>query len=130
MKKLMYLFAIVVVAFIAQSCEPVPNLDQRGAVTGIVTDAITGEPIVGCEVYLSPYTSAERVAPRDFVPVGSSMVLTDSVGYYEFTHVYFGKYKVAAVADGYVPSDNVEILLTSDNDNDWVKLNFQLEKSE
>ena len=40
------------------------------------------------------------------------------------------KYNVAAVADGYVPSDNVEILLTSDNDNDWVKLNFQLEKSE
>jgi hypothetical protein len=44
--------------------------------------------------------------------------------------VYFGKYNVAAVADGYVPSDNVEILLTDDNDDDWVKLNFQLEKGE
>ena len=130
MKKLMYFFAIAIMAVLAQSCEPVPDLAQIGAVTGVVTDATTGEPIVGCEVYLSRYTPAERVAPRDFVPVRSSMVLTDSVGYYEFTHVYFGKYNVAAVADGYVPSDNVEILLTSDNDNDWVKLNFQLEKSE
>ena len=127
----MYVLAIVVLAVLVQSCDPVPDLDQKyGAVTGVVTDATTGEPIVGCKVHLSRYTPAERVAPRDFVPVEPSMVLTDSVGYYEFTHVYFGKYNVAAVADGYVPSDNVEILLTSNNDNDWVKLNFQLEKSE
>ena len=130
MKKLMYLFALVVVAFIAQSCEPVPNLDERGAVTGIVTDATTGEPIAGCEVYLSRYTSAERVAPRDFVPVGPSMVLTDGAGYYEFAHVHLGKYNVSAVAEGYLPSDNVEVFLTSDGDADWLEVNFQLQKGE
>ena len=130
MKKLMYFFAIAIMAVLAQSCEPVPNLDERGAVTGIVTDATTGEPIAGCEVYLSRYTSAERVAPRDFVPVGPSMVLTDGAGYYEFAHVHLGKYNISAVADGYVPSDNVEILLTSDNDNDWLEVDFQLVKEE
>ena len=131
MKKLMYVFAIAIMAVLAQSCEPVPNLDQKyGAVTGVVTDATTGEPIVGCEVYLSRYTPAERVAPRDFEPVGPSMVLTDSEGYYEFAHVHFGKYNVAAVADGYVPSDNVEIVLTDDNDDDWLEVNFQLVKGE
>lgn len=128
MKKLMYLFAIVVVAFIAQSCEPAPDLDQRGAVTGVVTDATTGETIVGCEVYLSPYTPAERVAPRD--SVRPSMVLTDSAGYYEFTHLYLGKYNVSAVAEGYLPSDNVEVFLTSDGDADWLEVNFQLQKGE
>lgn len=131
MKKLMYFFAIAIMAVLAQSCEPLPpDLAQIGAVTGVVTDATTGEPIAGCEVYLSRYTSAERIAPRAAEPAWPHKAITDSLGKYEFTHVYFGKYNVAAVADGYVPSDNVEILLTSDNDNDWVKLNFQLEKSE
>ena len=130
MKRLIYVLAIAVVAVISQSCEPVPNLDQKGTISGVVTDATTGEPIVGCEVYLSRYTPAERVAPRDFAPVEPSMVLTDSVGYYEFTHVYFGKYNVAAVADGYVPSDNVVIVLTDDNDDDWLEVDFQLVKGE
>ena len=131
MKKLMYVFAIAIMAVLAQSCEPVPNLDQKyGAVTGVVTDATTGEPIVGAEVYLSRYTSAERVAPRDFVPVGPSMVLTDGAGYYEFAHVHFGKYNVDARAEGYEPSDNVLIVLTDDNDDDWLEVNFQLVKGE
>ena len=68
---------------------------QETIVVGEVYDATTGEPIVGCEVYLSPYTPAERVAPRDFVPVGPSMVLTDGAGYYEFAHVHLGKYNVS-----------------------------------
>lgn len=130
MKKLMYVFAIAIMAVLAQSCEPVPNLAQKGTISGVVTDATTGAPIVGCEVYLSRYTPAERIAPRDFAPVGPSMVLTDSVGYYEFTHVYFGKYNVAARAEGYEPSDNVEIVLTDDNDDDWLEVNFQLVKGE
>ena len=120
----MYVLAIVVLAVLVQSCDPVPNLDQKyGAVTGVVTDATTGEPIVGCEVYLSRYTPAERIAPRDFV-------LTDSEGYYEFAHVHFGKYNVAAIAEGYEPSDNVVIVLTDDNDDDWLEVDFQLVKEE
>lgn len=130
MKRLIYVLAIAVVAVISQSCEPVPNLDQKGTISGVVTDATTGEPIAGCEVYLSRYTSAERVAPRDFVPVGPSMVLTDGAGYYEFAHVHLGKYNISAVADGYVPSDNVEVFLTSDGDADWLEVNFQLQKGE
>ena len=130
MKRLIYVLAIAVVAVISQSCEPVPNLDQKGTISGVVTDATTGEPIAGCEVYLSRYTSAERIAPRDFEPVGPSMVLTDSVGYYEFAHVHFGKYNVAARAEGYEPSDNVVIVLTDDNDDDWLEVDFQLVKEE
>ena len=128
----MYVLAIVVLAVLVQSCDPVPNLDQKyGAVTGVVTDATTGEPIVGCEVYLSRYTPAERIAPRDYYnPIRPSMVLTDSLGSYQFTHLYLGTYGIYAVADGYVPSDNVEILLTSDNDNDWLEVDFQLVKEE
>ena len=66
MKRLIYVLAIAVVAVISQSCEPVPNLDQKGTISGVVTDATTGEPIAGCEVYLSRYTPAERIAPRDY----------------------------------------------------------------
>lgn len=130
MKKLMYFFAIAIMAVLAQSCEPVPNLDQKGAVTGVVTDATTGQPIVGCEVHLSRYTPAVRMASRHTVPVGPDVEITDSEGYYEFAHVHFGKYNVAARAEGYVPSDNVEILLTTDNDADWIVVNFELVKDE
>ena len=135
MKKLMYVFAIVVMAIMAQSCEriigPEPGLDQKGAITGVVTDAATGEPIEGCEVWLSRHTPAERVAARDYYePVLPSRTFTDSLGRYEFTHLYFGTYSVSAVAAGYVPSYNIEILLTDDNDNDWLEVDFQLVKEE
>ena len=131
MKRLIYVLAIAVVAVISQSCEPVPNLDQKGAITGVVTDAATGEPIEGCEVWLSRHTPAERVAARDYYePVLPSRTFTDSLGRYEFTHLYFGTYSISAVAAGYVPSYNVEILLTDDNDNDWLEVDFQLVKEE
>ena len=127
----MYLIAVVVMA-VAQSCEPVPNLDQKGTISGVVTDASTGEPIVGCEVYLSRQTPAERIINREPVsePVGPSMVLTDSVGRYQFTKLYLGTYNIAVLADGYLPSDNMEVLLTDDNDADWIEVNFQLVKAE
>ena len=130
MKRLIYVLAIAVVAVISQSCEPVPNLDQKGTISGVVTDATTGEPIAGCEVYLSRYTSAERIAPRAAEPVWPHKAITDSLGKYEFTYLYLGTYNVAAVADGYVPSDNVEVFLTSDGDADWLEVNFQLQKGE
>ena len=130
MKKLMYVFAIAIMAVIAQSCEPVPNLDQKGTISGVVTDATTGEPIAGCEVYLSRYTPAERIAPRAAEPVWPDKAITDSLGKYEFTYLYLGTYNVAAVADGYVPSDNVVIVLTDDNDDDWLEVDFQLVKEE
>ena len=130
MKRLIYVLAIAVVAVISQSCEPVPNLDQKGTISGVVTDATTGEPIAGCEVYLSRYTSAERIAPRAAEPVWPDKAITDSLGKYEFTYLYLGTYNVAAVADGYVPSDNVVIVLTDDNDDDWLEVDFQLVKEE
>lgn len=130
MKRLIYVLAIAVMAVISQSCEPVPNLDQKGTISGVVTDATTGEPIAGCEVYLSRYTSAERIAPRAAAPVWPDKAITDSLGKYEFTYLYLGTYNVAAVADGYVPSDNVVIVLTDDNDDDWLEVDFQLVKEE
>ena len=128
----MYVFAVAIMAVIAQSCEPVPDLAQKGAVTGIVTDATTGEPIAGCEVYRSRQTPAERIINREPAsePVGPSMVLTDSVGRYQFTKLYLGTYNIAVLADGYLPSDNMEVLLTDDNDADWIEVNFQLVKAE
>lgn len=130
MKRLIYVLAIAVMAVISQSCEPVPNLDQKGTISGVVTDATTGEPIAGCEVYLSRYTSAERIAVRAAEPVWPHKAITDSLGKYEFTYLYLGTYNVAAVADGYVPSDNVVIVLTDDNDDDWLEVDFQLVKEE
>jgi hypothetical protein len=125
MKKLMYVLAIVVLAVLVQSCEG-PNLDQRSYVSGIVRDASTGEPIVGAEVYLSRHTPVERIAPRAAEPVGPSMTLTDSLGKYEFTHLYFGTYNISAVADGYLPSDNIEITLMEEAE----VVNFELVKGE
>jgi hypothetical protein len=52
------------------------------------------------------------------------------LGKYEFTYLYLGTYNVAAVAEGYLPSDNVEVFLTSDGDADWLEVNFQLQKGE
>ena len=131
MKKLMYVFAIAIMTVLTQSCEPVPNLDQKGTISGVVTDATTGEPIEGCEVWLSRHTPAERVAARDYYePIQPSMVLTDSLGSYQFTHLYLGTYGIYAVADGYVLPENVEVLLTSDNDDDWLEVDFQLVKEE
>ena len=125
MKKLMYVLAIVVMAVLVQSCEE-PNLDQRTYVSGVVRDASTGEPIVGAEVYLSRHTPAERIAPRAAEPVGPCMSLTDSLGKYEFTHLYFGTYNISAVADGYLPSDNIEITLMEEAE----VVNFELVKGE
>lgn len=51
MKKLVFLLTIMMVALFNQSCKP--NLEIDGTVYGIVTDAHTGEPIVGCKVYLA-----------------------------------------------------------------------------
>ena len=125
MKKLMYVLAIVVMAVLVQSCEE-PNLDQRTYVSGVVRDASTGEPIVGAEVYLSRHTPAERIAPRAADPVGPSMTLTDSLGKYEFTHLFFGTYNISAVADGYLPSDNIKITLMEEAE----VVNFDLVKGE
>ena len=126
MKKLMYVLAIVVMAVLVQSCEE-PNLDQRTYVSGVVRDASTGEPIVGAAVYLSPQTPAERIVARDiYEPVRPSMTLTDSLGKYEFTHLYFGTYNIYAVADGYLPSDNIEITLMEEAE----VVNFELVKGE
>ena len=125
MKKLMYVLAIVVMAVLVQSCEE-PNLDQRSYVSGIVRDASTGEPIVGAAVYLSRHTPAERIAPRAAEPVGPSMTLTDSLGKYEFTHLYFGTYNIRALAGGYIPSDNIEVTLMEEAE----VVNFELVKGE
>ena len=46
MKKVMFLFAIVALTILAQSCEPGPNLEAKSYVSGVVTDAATGNPIV------------------------------------------------------------------------------------
>ena len=125
MKKLMYVLAIVVMAVLVHSCEE-PNLDQRTYVSGVVRDVSTGEPIVGAEVYLSRQTPAERIAPRAAEPVGPSMTLTDSLGKYEFTHLYFGTYNISAVTDGYLPSDNIKITLMEEAE----VVNFELVKGE
>ena len=121
----MYVLAIVVMAVLVQSCEE-PNLDQRTYVSGVVRDASTGEPIVGAEVYLSRQTPAERIAPRAAEPVGPSMTLTDSLGKYEFTHLYFGTYNIRALAGGFVPSDNIEVTLMEEAE----VVNFDLVKGE
>ena len=127
MKKLMYVFAIVGMAFAVQSCEPDPNLDQRTYVSGIVRDASTGEPIVGAEVYLSRQTPAKCMASRDvYEPIRPISTPTDSLGKYEFTHLYFGTYNISAVADGYLPSDNITITLMEDAE----VVNFELVKGE
>ena len=125
MKNLMYVLAIVVMAVLVQSCEE-PNLDQRSYVSGVVRDASTGEPIVGAAVYLSRQTPAERIAPRAAEPVGPSMTLTDSLGKYEFTHLYFGTYNIRALAGGFVPSDNIEVTLMEEAE----VVNFDLVKGE
>ena len=122
----MYVLAIVVMAVLVQSCEE-PNLDQRTYVSGVVRDASTGEPIVGAEVYLSPHTPAERMAARDvYVPAKPISTPTDSLGKYEFTHLYFGTYNISAVADGYLPSDNIKITLMEEAE----VVNFDLVKGE
>ena len=122
MKKLIYLLAIALFAIMAQSCDPKPNLDQKTFVSGIVTDAATGEPIKGCEVYLSRHISTRMS------PIEPSVTTTNESGYYEFTHVYFGTYNIDAIADGYKPY-TVENLILADEHNP-AEVNISLEKVE
>ena len=126
MKKLMYFFAIVALTVLAQSCEPEPNLEAKSYVSGVVTDVATGKPIVGCAVYLSRHTPAAHILAREAEPVTPEMVLTDSVGFYEFSRLYMGTYNLSAIADGYLPSDNQEVTLMEHE----VEVNFQLVKGE
>ena len=126
MKKVMFLFAIVALTILAQSCEPEPNLEAKSYVSGIVTDAATGDPIAWCAVYLSRHTPAERISGRAAEPVEREMVLTDSVGFYEFSRLYMGTYNLSAITDGYLPSDNQKVTLMEHK----VEVNFQLVKGE
>ena len=126
MKKVMFLFAIVALTILAQSCEPGPNLEAKSYVSGVVTDAATGNPIVRCAVYLSRHTPAKHISAREAEPVAPEMVLTDSVGFYEFSRLYMGTYNLSAIADGYLPSDNQEVTLMEHE----VEVNFQLVKGE
>ncbi len=126
MKKIMYFFAIVALTILAQSCEPEPNLEARAYVSGTVTDAVTGKPIAECAVYLSRHTPAAHTSNRDAEPVGPTMVLTDSLGFYEFSRLYMGTYSLSAIADGYLPSDSQEITLMEHEK----EVNFQLIEGE
>ncbi|MBQ5625618.1 MAG: carboxypeptidase regulatory-like domain-containing protein, partial [Paludibacteraceae bacterium] len=63
---------------------------------------------------------------REAEPVTPEMVLTDSVGFYEFSRLYMGTYNLSAIADGYLPSDNQEVTLMEHE----VEVNFQLVKGE
>ena len=122
----MYFFAIVALTVLAQSCELEPNLEAKSYVSGVVTDVATGKPIVGCAVYLSRHTPAAHISAREAEPVTPEMVLTDSVGFYEFSRLCMGTYNLSAIADGYLPSDNQEVTLMEHE----VEVNFQLVKGE
>ena len=97
MKKCIYLLAIVMMAVLNQSCEP--NLHIDGTVYGVVTDAATGEPILGCQIYLSRIipecgTGVKRILPggcvtppgsykpHDEEPAAPMMQTTDEEGRY------------------------------------------------
>ncbi len=118
--------AIAALAFVAQSCEPVPNLDQRTYVSGVVCDAATGLPIQGCQVFLSRIASSKRVSHEYVEPVAPGVAITDSLGKYEFTHLYMGKYHISALAGGYRQVNNIVITAMEEP----VVVNFELEKEE
>lgn len=149
MKKCIYLLAIVMMAVLNQSCEP--NLHIDGTVYGVVTDAATGEPILGCQIYLSRIipecgTGVKRILPGGCVtPPGSykphdeelaaPMVrTTDEEGRYKFNFVSAGEYIVYALADGYVVAEKMIGLRAETvgdvEDQAIVEVNFALEKVE
>lgn len=149
MKKCIYLLAIVMMAVLNQSCEP--NLHIDGTVYGVVTDAATGEPILGCQIYLSRIipecgTGVKRILPggcvtppgsykpHDEEPAAPMMQTTDEEGRYKFNFVSAGEYIVYALADGYVMAEKMIDLRAETvgdvEDQAIVEVNFALEKVE
>ena len=149
MKKCIYLLAIVMMAVLNQSCEP--NLHIDGTVYGVVTDAATGEPILGCQIYLSRIipecgTGVKRILPggcvtppgsykpHDEEPAAPMVRTTDEEGRYKFNFVSAGEYIVYALADGYVVAEKMIDLRAETvgdvEDQAIVEVNFALEKVE
>ncbi|MFQ5603567.1 MAG: carboxypeptidase regulatory-like domain-containing protein [bacterium] len=75
------------------------ELTPRGAITGVVKDQVTGEPIYGALV--------EAFKENVLLDAANSLVgyraKTDSSGKYLIENVPSGKYLVRAVAEGYLP---------------------------
>ena len=149
MKKCIYLLAITMMAVLYQSCEP--NLHIDGTVYGVVTDAATGEPIAGCQIYLSPVipesgVGAKRILPGGCVTSGGHhelqddelteplMRTTDEKGCFKFNFVSTGEYIVYAIADGYKVAEkmiNLRAETLGDVEGDAIiEVNFALEKAE
>ncbi len=86
MKKFaLHLFSILLIAstFVGCTEDEVPSF---GTIYGIVTDAVTHQPIYGAKVTLSP---------------NNTQTVTGYDGHYEFVDLSPGQYKVAVSADGY-----------------------------
>lgn len=141
MKKLVFLLTIMMVALFNQSCKP--NLEIDGTVYGIVTDAHTGEPIVGCKVYLCrviPECGVKRILPggcydtQDESPAEPMMRTTDEEGNFKFNFVPAGEYTIFAVADQYGQAGkDIQVcqeIVDNQATDAIVEVNFALEKVE
>lgn len=77
----------------AETTLAVAKRSEYGDVTGVVVSALTGQPIGGAGVTLTPSTTGKQRAAT-----------TDATGQYRIPVIAAGNYQAAAVAGGFIPA--------------------------
>ncbi|HNW91953.1 MAG TPA: carboxypeptidase regulatory-like domain-containing protein, partial [bacterium] len=93
-----------------------------GTISGLVTDAVTGAPLTGLEMYATPMIGTQPDNPM------SSSATTDTRGYYRFEHLRPGTYRVqyeSKEAPGYMEQAQYGIVVEVGGDN--ATCNFMLQ---
>ncbi len=96
-----------------------------GSVRGVVTDAVTGDPIAGARVGLRPVDGGEGGGPGG--PGGGGFwlhAMTGSDGSYLIERIPAGEYQAGAVSHGYYPSELAAVTVA---DGETAVADFALE---
>jgi len=86
MKKIILLMSVLTLAFVMNSCGGSRDFDSNTELWGVVTNAVTGEPIGNVTVTLSP---------------GGGNAVTGSDGLFQFTDLAPQQFTVTAQRSGY-----------------------------
>ena len=100
-KNLLNLLRLVPIALLL--CAGVASAQSTGVITGVVTDASTGKPVVGAVVVAtSPAVQGEKTA------------VTDADGAFTISGLPAGSYKLAAQLGSYKPAERSDLVVKAD----------------
>ncbi len=84
-------------------CAGIASAQSNGVITGVVTDASSGKPVVGVVI----------VATSPAMP-GEQTAVTDAEGKFTIANLPPGNYRLAAQLGGYKPADRADLVVKAD----------------